>query len=484
MPFRGLFTLTVEDRRGGSRFYEVANSSRVVDHLRAVTPRRDPDRGLHVVETPPGSRLYAPTSETPENPAGSGLFTVPPWLTQDPSGSGLYPIAGEDAATSFCGCTFTVPYDDSWPDLRRFIEQDEAAPPYRISDAPWFDPLNPQTGEFAGVWVMDVTGLDSTPVDRDIAELLGDGGYAGQHRDSSRPLTFSALIVACTNAGARYGLSWLSTALRATRVQGGGTLAFLGAHPSDTAAFPAELRRELHGVVLTDAPVVSETTGHGGGARHRQASVLRVEWEMVATNPHVYRPHTTAGLSVPVVTTEPIEWVHQADCEDERDCDIPVLHAAGCEPQRVSVAPAPIPTCGGCVPVCSIEQRVAMLMSPLNTGDETAATVTVTNTGTEPVSVALHWRRCGVADSVCVREHALQITGLPPGAVAYADSVTGRPTVLVDGVRHRQVGIISTPSGAPWSPAILDTNMCWELVAEAAPGQLYEIDVELYDRGA
>lgn len=484
MAFRGWFDLTVQDRRGNERVYELANSSRVVDHLRSSAPRRDPVPGVPVAETPPGSLLYAPNAHTPEAPVGSGLYTPPPGALQDPPGSGLYLIDNGDSS-SFCGCTFTVPYDDSWPDLRRWLQQDEAVPPYRISDAPWHDPLNPQTGEFAGVWIMSVEGLDSTPVDREVAELLGSGGYAGVHRDASRPVAFSALIVACTNAGARFGLSWLSTALRSTRVPGGGTLSFLGAHPGDTSAFPAELRRDLHGVVLTGAPVVSETSGHGGGSRHRQASVLRVEWEMTATNPHIYRPHTTAGLSLPTTTTEPIEWVHQADCEAADSCDIPVLFAEGCEPERVAVPPAPIPTCGGCVPVCEVERRVWQLMAPLATGDESAVTVRVLNDQADPLSLSMFWRRCGTGDAVCDREHPLQITGLGDGAEAVADSITGRPYVVqLDGVKHRQVGIITTPSGAPWTLAVLDTVYCWELVAEGPPGQQYTVAVELHDREA
>lgn len=428
MAFRGMFLLDVAGPTSSS-FYELANSSRVVDHLRPTTPTSDTGLG------------------------GAG-----------------------------CHSQLSVGYDDSWPGLYEYLGG--SGDGYTVDTAPWVHAASPQSREFAGVWVMDVQGLDSTPVQRDVVELLGPGGYAEQHRDESRPVTFSALIVGCTNAGARYGLSWLTTALRATRVPGGGTLHYLGAHPSDTMATPLELARELHGVVLTSAPTVVETSGLGGGAQHRQSTVLRVEWEMVATNPHVYRPQTTALLSPPVVETNPIEWVHQADCADTRSCEIPVMYAVGCEPARITVPAAPVPMCGGCVPVCEVERRTWELIAPSSAVLESAATLRVENLGAEPLSVAFYWRPCGAdPDDPCAQLHPLQIIGLPAGATAVADSITGRPYAIHAGTRRRQSGIVTTPSGAPWSPAILDTRLGGgELVAEAAPGQAYSVSVVLADR--
>ena len=66
-----------------------------------------------------------------------------------------------------------VPYDDSWPDLAYHPEP------------PWFSPSVAASSEFVGVWVMNVVGLDSVPVSREVADLICSGGVAApQHRGS------------------------------------------------------------------------------------------------------------------------------------------------------------------------------------------------------------------------------------------------------------------------------------------------------------
>ncbi|TWH37020.1 hypothetical protein L612_008900000010, partial [Rhodococcus rhodochrous J38] len=116
-----------------------------------------------------------------------------------------------------CSCDIAVPYDDTWPGLEAALNNG----PYTLDRAPWYDASRPESAEFAGVWVMDVQGLDTVPVQRDIAEAVCAGGVASWARDTSRNLTFSALVVACSNAGARYGMNWLSCVLRQSNIRGG-----------------------------------------------------------------------------------------------------------------------------------------------------------------------------------------------------------------------------------------------------------------------
>lgn len=376
-----------------------------------------------------------------------------------------------------CACDISVPYDDSWPGLEAALNNG----PYTLDNAPWYDASKPESAEFAGVWLMDVQGFDTVPVQRDVSEAICAGGVASWARDTSRSVTFSALIVACSNAGARYGLNWLSCTLRQANVRGGVDLTFYKAHPSGTVAPAASLMRTAYGAVLTSSPTVSEVTGKGGAHRHRQASIFRVEWEMVCTNPYLYGSSHTSTVVWDSIVDESITWAHAPDCEDTSSCDLPTIFNAECAPPVVELEPARIPTCGGCLPLCSIERRTWQLSGPVSSCDETTVSIRVINDGEGPLTVNFHWRPCGETDQ-CERRGPLTVSGLPAGMSVVADSVTGRPYIDNDGQRQRQVGIVTTPSGAPWKPTMLDTFMCWELVAESAPGAQYRVIVELREK--
>lgn len=389
-------------------------------------------------------------------------------------------VPTEDGATASmmqCACEIRIPYNDSWTGLEAALGDG----PYVITDAPWYNAARPESLEFAGVWLMSVEGMDAVPIQRDITESICAGGIAGRARSSTRTLQFSALVVACTNAGMEYGKDWLSCVLRGSDVRSGVDLTFWKAHPEDTAADPDTLKRSMYGVVLTRALGATDLLGKSNGHQHRQASICRVEWEMVATQPYAYGDPTVTPVTWDSTTTESITWAHAPDCEDSGSCGLPTIYNAECIPPDIKIEAAVVPTCGGCLPICSIERRVWELPSVISTCDQQVVSVRVTNDGADPLNVNFYWRPCGSTE-MCDRVNPLQIAGLATDQTAVADSVTGRPYIEIDGVSHRQVGIVATPTGAPWRPILLDSVMCWELVAEAAPGADFTVIIDMRDR--
>lgn len=390
------------------------------------------------------------------------------------------PVRDDELASVMeCACEVRVPYDDSWTGLQAAVGDD----PYILANAPWYNAARPESSEFAGIWVMEVNGFDSVPIQRDVAEAICAGGVAARARDTARVISFSALVIACTNAGARYGVDWLTCILRQANAPGGVDLEFYKAHPEDTAATDTSLRRSMFGVVLTSSPNVVEFSGKGKGNRHRQASIFRVEWEMVATTPYMYGASSLVPVLWDTTVTESITWAHAPDCTDSASCGLPTIYNAECIPPTVAITAATVPTCGGCLPICEIERRTWELPTVIGACDDTVITVRVTNNGDDPLTVIMYWQPCGSTES-CDRVSPLQISGLATDQTVVADSVTGRPYVDVGGVPHRQVGIVSTPTGAPWRPTILESMMCWELVAESAPGADYTVLIETRDRDA
>lgn len=383
------------------------------------------------------------------------------------------------ACASVCHVDF-IRYDDSWPGLQAFLGDST----YTITNAPWYNASIPQSAEFLGVWVMKVDGDGPVPVDRTVNGAICSGGIATPNRDAHRVVTTEALLVGCTNAGVEYGLEWLSCQLNAAKSYSGTTLDYLMAHPENSAAVPGTLLRTMNRVILTREPRVSARY-NSSSEQHRQARLMTVDWELSVLDPYVYGPPTTETVVWDSIATEGITWAHPPNCQDPLSCEtIPVLASVQCIPNVVVVEPAPPPVCAGCTPVCSVETRTFEL--PNATGvfcTDQVYSITVTADPGNDVSLNLWLRPCGET-GLCDRSDFLSLAGLPAGANVVADSVLGRPYSVVSGEQIEQQGIVYTPSGAPWSPAVVDASQCWELVAQHEPGLDYTVSVTVRGRAA
>lgn len=359
-----------------------------------------------------------------------------------------------------CGCRgLEVGFDDSWPGLRGFLGQ----PPYTPTSSPWYDG-SADSIAFHGIWLMSADGLDTIGVSTSVDESICNGGVAGPSRDTSAKLSFSALLIACTARGAQFGLSWLECVLREAKQPV--ALRYLFAHPESGTA--AGLARERLRVVLTSSAVIAERIALPTEA-HTDSAAYRVEWELTALDPYSWRDPVAFPVTWDSTATESIEWVH-APCPDET-CTLPPLISVTCPPQDLDLSPAPIPTCGGCLPVCDLQERVWELNLPAGCVSY-AVSLSVT-AGTE-TTAQFFWRPCGGDD--CTILGRTQIAGLPAGRTVIADSVDNRTYGLNGVTRVPERGIIGTPAGAPWDAVILGPG-CWELVAQARPGASYTVVV-------
>ncbi|QWY84372.1 minor tail protein [Mycobacterium phage Knocker] len=477
MPFRGYFALNG---------VEIANSSRVVAHIGADLPTSDlglltPNEDCSMTAVGPG-RLLATVPATSVPIAPGRLLATPP------DGSRLYgpglAIVGDCwTPDNLCfGCRSAIQYDDSWPGLTDLLGDGI----YRPELAPWYTSRIPESAEFGGIWVMDVKGLDVTPTQREVTEMAGDGGAPGIARNPSRKVTFDALLLACTNAGLTYGLQWLAEQLKTTEGRNDSVLRYLSAHPEHSAADPETLMREAHGVILTSGPEITDQKNAGRGDHH-QATMARVSFELTVTRPHAYSPPRPVPVVWDTIEVEPIKWVHAADCKPARSCDpLPVLFSETCEIERIEVVSTPPPTCGGCLPVCAVTTRTFEVPTrdwPVR-GPESVASLKVLNTGARPLTIQLWWRECAALESCGDRLWPVQVSGLPSQAELVLDGVAGRYWVNYQGYRHRPVGIVGTPTGVPWRPAIIDRAGCWELVVQSDGDASFDIGLVLADREA
>lgn len=508
---------------------EFANSSRTVAHLGAEVPTSDV--GL----------LVDPASKCDLTPHSPGLWIIPPtsvektdglWTPPDGArrfGPGLFDIGDCWTSAAICGgCAFSVSWDDSWPWLAAFLGDGT----YRPELAPWYVSEIPESGEFAGVWVMDVQGLDTARVERVVTETVGDGGVAAPHRDATRVITFEALLIGCSNAGVQYGLNWLTCLLRDTNDNVTTKLRYLNAHPGDlevrdpvvdpgdgfpmsfpywlgqtnaVTKFPLTfpfrfslgdtttgrstsadlLLREMNGVVLTRSPEIVEQFVSGSGGR-RQANVYRVSWDLTALNPHSYLPSVDVPVDWDEIVRQPVNWIHAADCYLPETCaDMPVMFAADCVPEQIEVIVTPPPVCGGCLPVGEIDQYTFRVptMDYAFACRETAVSLSITNNGDRDLTAQFFWRYCNTDIRCEDNQFPLQVTGLPPGAVLHLDGISGRYWVWYDERVRRPVGVVGTPNGAPWRPPVIDRHSCWDFIAQTASTSEFAVSMTLADRG-
>lgn len=79
--------------------------------------------------------------------------------------------------------------------------------------APWVSLYRQESTEFLGLVPLSLEGFDDSTIQTPYTEVTGDGGVAGRSRRASRELRGSALMLATTEKGMTFGMSWLRDAL-------------------------------------------------------------------------------------------------------------------------------------------------------------------------------------------------------------------------------------------------------------------------------
>lgn len=163
--------------------------------------------------------------------------------------------------------------------------------------APWYDANEPGSATFLGVVLLDMDGFDSTltRVVTNRIQGLGGASFSGQRRNP-RTWKFQAALVSADDAGAEYGLRWLTSALKTSECDScatGDLTVFLACPPEDCADETLGMWTS-YDVVLDSGPFETEKwapkpaslQGVLGGCR----DFVVVEWTMTAGNPFLYKP--------------------------------------------------------------------------------------------------------------------------------------------------------------------------------------------------
>jgi hypothetical protein len=222
-----------------------------------------------------------------------------------------------------------------------------------LDDAPWYDPLVPNSKDFAGLYVLQT--VLSPAIDRRMVQNVGHGATLTRARYQGRTLYVRALAAGRTCCSVDYGLKWLTQALLGDPCEGcaGCELTFLTCSPSvldesecltvieeGGARVPylradessemergLDFARRMYGAALLQGP---EVLGRrGGGCGCGCSSVVELEFTIGIGTPWMY------GLEEAVT-----EGSLLGGC-DPGECRLTFRDDLACDPLDPCTVPAP-----------------------------------------------------------------------------------------------------------------------------------------------
>lgn len=269
--------------------------------------------------------------------------------------------------------------------------------------APWYDPDEPESARFGGVWVESVEGLSDASTSRNVTQRIGAGSVVSQGRYGSKTLTFTAWLFAADCCAADYGLRWLNAALfTACSTCEGDDLCFLSCCPSQVPAespgaaqgpdgkwwdTPSRIRTMKSTSLIAGPTVITRAGGcHDGqpcGQGESFRPMIQVQWTMDA-DPLVWRepvevsPETVWPLPDPDQLCN-VEWSTEC-CDISRpgcSCATPCAPDARCPSPPAPPMPPPVqPECV-CVPLYVVRQCVDIAPDVVPTWEQAALLITV-----------------------------------------------------------------------------------------------------------
>lgn len=173
--------------------------------------------------------------------------------------------------------------------------------------APWYDPTEPGSETFLGIVLLDLKGYDGVVKRTYTPRIAGfGGGIALRPTRDVRVWNFQAALVSSDDAGAEYGLRWLTHVLQQSdcaQCETGHLTVRLTCPPADCSDdtlgewFSYEAS-------LTDGPRETQPRAPGSpsGILAGCRDFIVVEWQITAGNPFLYkRPELVAdGVTIEV----------------------------------------------------------------------------------------------------------------------------------------------------------------------------------------
>lgn len=175
---------------------------------------------------------------------------------------------------------------------------------------PWYDPAVPESTQFLGYMGLQIGGTSKQPGIRNPLRAGNSGAVLGKLVQTYREIVVHVYMIATSQRGLSYGMSFLSGVLRG---------ACLSSYDSCSQTMPMTLytdcdttnntlRRQLFNVALFQGPEqTSKFTGGGGpGCNGTKFWGGDVVFTLAAGKPWLYRDPVALGVNLPFV--KPVYW--------------------------------------------------------------------------------------------------------------------------------------------------------------------------------
>lgn len=401
---------------------------------------------------------------------------------------GTMELANAERAVAYldnlaCSTSVQVMNDDSWPDTHTFLGQPAYTTPAN-DGAPWFAPSIPESADFLGIWPMEINGLDSTQLNREVLESAGQGAVFGIPHAKAREIKIEALLLASTPEGGEFGLQWLNGVLRGDACQEFDqprTLQFLDVTPpisiDDTneqvIANAQKHQRTLYNVACTDQVEVKQRFGQYLPER-RQATCFKVEFTLTAGNPFIWKYQTALSdpvqLSLGTTTTVSFERTVNGVCPTA----CPPGDAPLYDPNLPTPTPLPRPltpaSAVGCQPIQSKRSRVTVPSAKVRQFEQVVPTVTIQTGAAAERNIRIQWVRGNdVGDLQCQSIGEVMVGYIPANSVMVLDGVTGQATCKTGSAATVDATpVVSGRLGGPWRAPVLRCGTDHTVVLDAA----------------
>lgn len=373
--------------------------------------------------------------------------------------------------------------------------------------APWYDADLPVSGEFLGLLVTGVEGIDGSTRTRNVTNAVGGGGVFGPSRDLPRVMTVTGVLIGSSCCGADYGLHWLGEALEGCSGSAcGGDCATLydccPAVGQTPAQFQKEHRRTFVRTAVVSGPTVTARRGNGSCALGACSGgdLIEVEFILTAASPQAWAdPDGKLQVTLPIGGQgDCIEWctTNCTDCAN-RDCS---AEGASCADPLFAV-PAPpepaLPAAGFCVPlgVQSACYSVDLTDRPSWSSDVPFVQIRAGSQALRNVRFVIYAKpdrlaalNCDevAANQYCSPVNEFYVTYIPAMGTVTFDGRTGFATVDCNGVCESAANAYGDQNGGPVVFNDLDCAnycVCIETDTQLPPAADAELTFSVIGRG-
>lgn len=337
--------------------------------------------------------------------------------------------------------------------------------------APWYNSNRPDTGNFAGVLPLRITGLMDSTRAIDVTELLDGGGVQSIPREGTGEIRVQALLVAVDEAAMHEGLVWLKEAVGgdpcddSTLSCVGHTLRAFTAQPTTTVQ-AADRARNFYRVEVLDGVKISKEYNSSSGV------MIEVEWTWSLG---VAGAHTDLES---VASFDMSLGTSHADAVGE-DCSVLATAYENFinDPYYTAITPPPRPDIiqpPNLLDISSWRRMQATIpMSLTSRSGIIVPTVKIFATGAEAQFIRVRFYKASVAGATgCDYDAEFFVSYVPAGSVIHMDTIRREISITKPDNTVVPAGhLVFGTDGRPYKWPELSCHESYVVVADMMPGQ-------------